>query len=139
MIPEATPTHMRNLSLLVVLAFATIGVWVFSSSILLAPLLRPGVSYRQYFGLVSIPELLDLLLFCVWTFLVARLGHTLFSGPFAGRYRVTAVALAVFFFPCTHGVLILSNFSFEFVTCIIIFTASVAACAWYGLRRGPIL
>ena len=133
------PTNMRNLSLLIVLAFATFGVWVFSSAFLLAPLLVPGSSYRVYLGLVTFPDFLGLLLFGVWAFLVARLGHSLFTGPSASRYRVAIVALTVFFFLYTRSVFILSNFSFEFIARGLILTALVAACAWYGLRRGPIL
>jgi hypothetical protein len=135
----AMPTTMRNLSVLVVLSFATFGVWVFSSAFLLAPLVKPGSSYPVYLGLVTFPDFLGLLLFGVWAFLVARLGHSLFTGPSAPRYRVAIVALTVFFFLYTRSVFILSNLSFEFVTRGLILTAIVAACAWYGLRRGPIL
>ena len=139
MITAAMPITMRNLSLLVVLTFATFGVWVFSSAFLLAPLLVPGSSYRFYLGLVTFPDFLGLLLFGAWAFLVARLGHSLFTGPSAQRYRVAIVALTVISFLYTRSVFILANFSFEFITRGIILTAIVAACAWYGLRQGPML
>ena len=130
---------MRNFSLLLVLALATFGVWVLSSAYVVSPLLEPSSSYRLYFGLVTFPDLLGLLIFGVCAFVIARLGHSLFTGASASRYRGAIVALTIFFFVYTRGIFLLSNFSFEFVARGLVLTALVAACAWYGLRRGPIL
>ncbi len=132
-------TQMRNFSLLLLSTLATFGVWVLASALVVSPLLKPGSSYRMYFGLVIFPDLLGLLVFGVWAFLVARLGHSLFAGPSAPRYRGAVVALTIFFFLYTRSVFIPSNFSFEFFARSLILTALVAACAWFGLRRGPIL
>jgi len=128
---------MRNFSLLILLALATFGVWVLSSAFVVSPLLEPGTSYRMYFGLITFPDFLGLLFFAVWAFLVARLAHSLFSGSTAPPYRAAIIAMTLFFFLYTRSIFDPLNFSFWFVVRGLLMTAIVAACAWFGLRRGP--
>ncbi len=129
---------MRNFSILVVMLLATYGFWVLTAVYFISPLLVPRASYRMYFGLGTIPDILELIIFGAWAFFVARIGWSFFSGSSASRYRVALVALTVFFFCYTRGIFIQSNYRFEFVVRVLILTSIIAACAWFGLRCGPI-
>src|SRR2546425_12692518 len=106
---------MRNPLILIVVIFATFGLWVFSSAFLVSPFLKPGASFREYYG-VTFLDLLTTFIFAGWVFLIAHLGRDLFSGSRSAYYRFVAVAFSILLFLYCRGIFLPSNFGFHFFT-----------------------
>ena len=71
---------MKNGLIILLFAAATFGFWHLASAYIVAPLWNSGEGQRLYFGLVIVPDLIEVVLVSVWAFLAAHLSRRLVTG-----------------------------------------------------------
>lgn len=129
---------MRNLAMLGVLAASTIGFWVCFNLIFYSLLFPTGVSFRAYFGFVTVPDFVQILTFAGWAYLIARISLGTFSGPWARSLRVLSAVFVVVIYLHAVGVFIPANFGSEFMLARLGSASLIAVAAWAGLRARPV-
>jgi hypothetical protein len=122
---------MRNVFVLSLLAFATLGIWAASSAFIIAPLLYVGESYPVYFHLGTVPDLIGVVVYGVWAFLFAWLSYRLFT---ASTFRAVALVFLILFFLFVRGLFIAGNFRSSFLLQQFVFTLFIVAVAWFGMH-----
>lgn len=127
---------MKNASIFLLFALATVVLWALSSVCLSTPFRDSDVPRSVYFGLFMVPDMADLLavlLFSGWAILSGRLGGILFTGPSARRFRDAATAFVVLLFLHVRGAFIVSNYGSLYLIEQFVFAVPVSLAAWYGL------
>lgn len=128
---------MRNFAMLGVLAAATVGFWVCFNLLFYSLLFPMGVSYRAFFGFVTVPDSLRILVFAGWAYLIARISLGMFSGPRTRLLRILSAGFVVLVYLHAVGVFIPENFGSEFMLVLLGSASLVALAAWAGLRAQP--
>jgi len=128
---------MRNLAMLVVFALSSYGFWACFSAFFHSLLFPMGVSFRAYFGFITLSDCVYVLAFAGWAYLIARTSLGIFSGPWARSLRVLSTGFVVVIYLHGAGVFIPENLGTEFMLARLGFTSIVALAAWAGLRVQP--
>jgi hypothetical protein len=89
---------MRNVLIVALLIPVTFLAWIVATALLVSPFLHVGQSFTIYFGLVTLPDLVSLLIYAVLAFAGAWAVSCLFSGPAAGTFRAVALMALVLLF-----------------------------------------
>ncbi len=130
---------MRNASILVLLVIATFAAWIVATDFLVSAFLHVGQSFTVYFGLVTLPDLASLLIYCVLAFIAGWLASRFFVGSAAGLFRGLGLAALILLFLWIRGAFITSNYRFTFFAREFLFgivVAVVALCAFHFSHRG---
>lgn len=125
---------MRNFAKLAIFGAATVGFWFGFTLFFHAFLFPPEISFRAYFGFITVPDLLRILAFAAWAYLIARVSIDSFNEPHAKSFRRLSAGFVVVMFLHSVGVFIPGNFGSEYCLADLGSAAFVALSAWAGLR-----
>ncbi|HZF01114.1 MAG TPA: hypothetical protein VE344_04390 [Methylomirabilota bacterium] len=123
---------IRNISVLIGVAIATVAVWILS--------VLPLMLHQSWATFVILPtghcgvtsiDLTITTIFAGWTFILGRLSRFIFVGRFASWFRLASLMMSVAMFLFAQGLFMPANLFSPCVFPHLALAAGVIAIAWY--------